>query len=306
MQVSAAYIGVVLIWSTTPLAIKWSGEGTGFLFGVSARMTLSLVLCLALMAILRRRLPWRPDALMTYGAATLGIFGAMMTVYWGAQFIASGLVSVVFGLSPLLVSVLGALWLDEKNFTILKIGGILVGILGLAVVFESELRLGDDGWKGVLGVIASVSLYSLSMVLVKRIDARLPALTSTTGGLLFSFPLFAVTFWIAGESVPVTVPVRTGLSIAYLAVFGSVLGFILFYYILVRLSSTSVALIALVTPVLAVLLGAALNGEHLQSGVMAGCAMILSGLLLHQLGDNRATLARMRLPDRTARDAPER
>jgi len=306
MQVSVAYIGVVLIWSTTPLAIKWSGEGTGFLFGVSARMTLSLLLCLALMAILRRRLSWRPDALMTYGAATLGIFGAMMTVYWSAQFIASGLVSVLFGLSPLLVSVLGALWLDEKNFTTLKIGGILVGILGLAVVFESELRLGDDGWKGVLGVIASVSLYSFSMVMVKRINARLPALTSTTGGLLFSFPLFAVTFWIAGESVPVTVSVRTGLSIVYLAVFGSVLGFILFYYILGRLSSTSVALIALITPVLALLLGAALNGERLHVGVMAGCAMILSGLLLHQWGDKRAPHARMRLPDRISRDSPER
>jgi len=305
MQVSAAYVGVILIWSTTPLAIKWSGEGTGFLFGVSARMTLSLALCLALMVLLRRQLHWHRDALMTYGASTLGIFGAMMTVYWGAQYIPSGLVSVLFGLSPLLVSVLGALWLDERNLTTLKVGGILFGIAGLAVVFESELRLGENGWKGVLGVIASVMLYSLSMVMVKRIDARLPALTSTTGGLLFSFPLFVATFWLTGESVPVSVPMRTGLSITYLAVFGSVLGFILFYYILVRLSSTSVALITLLTPVLTVLLGAALNGEHLQSGVLAGCAMILSGLLLHLWGDNHIALSRIRQPGRGTGNAPE-
>lgn len=291
MQISAAYLGVILIWSTTPLAIKWSGEGTGFLFGVAARMTLSLALCLALMAILRRPLPWRRDAVMTYTAATLGIFGAMMSVYWGAQFIASGLVSVLFGLSPLLVSILGAVWLGEKNVTVLKIGGILLGILGLGIVFESELRLGDEGYKGVAGVLASVTLYSISMVMVKRIDARLPALTSTTGGLLFSFPLFAAVFLLTGESVPLDVPLRTGLSIAYLAVFGSVVGFVLFYYILVRLPSTKVALITLVTPVLAVLLGAALNGEHLRSGVMAGCAMILAGLVLHQWSENRAVKA---------------
>ncbi|MDX1336059.1 MAG: EamA family transporter, partial [Gammaproteobacteria bacterium] len=42
MSVPAAYMGIIMIWATTPLAIKWSGESVGFLFGVSARMLIGL------------------------------------------------------------------------------------------------------------------------------------------------------------------------------------------------------------------------------------------------------------------------
>ncbi|HID49904.1 MAG TPA: EamA family transporter, partial [Chromatiales bacterium] len=49
MSVPAAYVGIIIVWSTTPLAIKWSGEGAGFLFGVSARMLLGAVVCLLLL-----------------------------------------------------------------------------------------------------------------------------------------------------------------------------------------------------------------------------------------------------------------
>jgi drug/metabolite transporter (DMT)-like permease len=59
MSVPAAYLGVVLIWSTTPLAVKWSGEGPGFLFGALGRMGLATLLCLVAVAIFRiaRRTP---------------------------------------------------------------------------------------------------------------------------------------------------------------------------------------------------------------------------------------------------------
>lgn len=58
MSVPTAFIGVIIIWSTTPLAIKWSTEGPGFLFGVTSRMVIGVVLCILLMQALRIRMPW--------------------------------------------------------------------------------------------------------------------------------------------------------------------------------------------------------------------------------------------------------
>ena len=52
MSIPAAYLGIILIWSTTPLAVKWSGEGPGYLFGVSARMAIGTLLCLLLVQLL--------------------------------------------------------------------------------------------------------------------------------------------------------------------------------------------------------------------------------------------------------------
>ena len=87
-----------LIWSTTPLAVKWSGEGPGFLLGVLARMGLATFLCLALVAVLRLEFPWHQIARRAYYAGALGAYAAMLLVYWAAQYVPSGLISVLFGL----------------------------------------------------------------------------------------------------------------------------------------------------------------------------------------------------------------
>ena len=97
MTVPAAFAGVVAIWATTPLAIKWSSEGAGFLFGVTSRMVLGVFVCLVLVALLGRRMLWHRAALATYLVAGLGLWGAMTSVYWASQFIPSGLISVIFG-----------------------------------------------------------------------------------------------------------------------------------------------------------------------------------------------------------------
>ena len=65
MSVPAAYLGVVIIWSSTPLAIKWSGEGPGFLFGVASRTLLGTLVCVLLMLLLRQSLPLHRAALQT-------------------------------------------------------------------------------------------------------------------------------------------------------------------------------------------------------------------------------------------------
>ena len=102
MSVPAAYIGVILIWSTTPLAIKWSGEGAGYLFGVTARMVIGVLLALLVLALLRRPMQWHRKARLSYLVAGGSIYGAMLTIYWAAQFIPSGWISVVFGLTPIM------------------------------------------------------------------------------------------------------------------------------------------------------------------------------------------------------------
>ena len=81
-----------------------------------------------------------------------------------------------------------------------------------------------------------------------------------------------------------SVPQRAAWSIVYLGLIGSVLGFALYYYVLKHVEATRVALIALVTPVIALLLGNYLNGEAIQAEAWIGTVAILSGLLLYEYG----------------------
>ncbi len=294
MPVPAAYIGVILIWSTTPLAIQWSSEEVGFLFGVTARMLLGVVTGFAITRLLKISLPWHSTARCTYLAAGLGIFFAMLSVYWSSQFIPSGWISVIFGLAPLVTGLMAARWLAEDALIPVRVAGMLLGLGGLAFVFAAGQTLGPQTAYGIIGMVISVILYSASAVAVKRIGAEVPALAVTTGGLAIASPLFLAVYFIAGEGIPATVPLRPALSIVYLGLVGSVLGFALYYYVLRRVAATRVALIALLTPVLALLLGRLLNSEPVRAEVWIGAGLILCGLLLYEYGP--ALSARMRQP----------
>lgn len=283
MSLPLAYLSVVLIWSTTPLAIQWSSQGVGFAFAVLARMVIGVALAGLALAVWRLGFPMHRAARQTYLAGGLGLFGAMSLTYWGAQYIDSGLVAVLFGLVPLVTALLGALWLGERNLTPAKVTGMLLGLAGLAIVFLAETHSGGPRVPlGMAALLLAVLIHSTSLVWVKRIGDPSPPLAITTGTLAVSLPLFALVWLLAGGAIPPALPARAGAAILYLGVFGSVLGFALYYYMVKHLDTGRVALVTLITPVLALLLGSLLNGEHVPGRVWLGATCIVLGLTLHQ------------------------
>lgn len=286
MSVPAAYLAVVAIWTTTPLAIKWSGEGVGFLFGVTARMSVGLAICLLAMALWRLPLPWHRQARRAYLAAGMGIFGAMTVTYWGAQFLPSGWISVIFGLTPIVTGLAAAVWLGERAFTPLKSLGMVLGFGGLPVIFAGQ-GVGEDALLGGGAILCATLIHSTSSVWVKRLGAGVPALAQTGGGLLVATPLFLFTYALFGDGVPAVMPERSVAAILYLGSVGSVLGFVMYFYVLARVEASRVALITLITPVLALLLGSALNGEVISERVWTGSVMILFGLALYTFDSRR-------------------
>ena len=285
MSVPVAYLAVVIIWSTTPLAIKWSGEGSGFLAGVTGRMLIGTFLCLLLVRILRVAMPWHKQAREVYMAGALAVYGAMMCVYWAAQYISSGLVSVIFGLTPLITSLIAVLLGEERLPGPFRLAGIAFALFGLVIVFGADTSIELSAVYGILAMLASVSLHSMSTVLVKRSAHSLPALAVTAGSLSVALPLYLLTWLFMDGAIPIEFPVRTGASIIYLGIMGSVIGYALYFYALRHVSASKMSLITLITPVTALLLGAGLNNEQIHTGVWMGTALIMLGLSLHEWGD---------------------
>jgi drug/metabolite transporter (DMT)-like permease len=286
MSVPLAYTCVILIWSTTPLAIQWSGQEVGFLFGITSRMLLGVIAGLTVAMVMGIRLPWHAAARLTYLAAGLGLFFAMLSVYWASQYIPSGWISVLFGIAPIVTGIMASIWLDEQALTPMRVTGILMGVAGLAVMLLGAQSLGNAAPLGIAGMLFSVTAYSASAVAIKRIGADIPALATTIGGLAVAVPLLLAVYYLSGTPLPNVIPARAAVSIIYLGIVGSVLGFALYYYVLRQVEATRVALITLITPVIALLLGHMLNGEPLQPEAWIGTTAILSGLLLFEYGHN--------------------
>jgi len=282
VPIPAAFMLVMMIWSTTPLGIQWSGAGVGYEFGVAARMCIGLLALLIITRLLRKPLPFHRHALLTYAAGGLPIFAAMTLVYSSAQYVPSGWISVIFGLSPLMTSLFAVVLLPDSRLSAGKLSGMALGLAGLAVVFAESFSLDSASWIGVLGVCAAAASQSFGAVLLKKIKPSLPAISVTTGSLVLATPLFVLNSLYHG--LPSTVPDRTLYAIVYLALLGSATGFPLYFYLLQNMSAERVALITLITPVTALLLGAALNNEVIGSRVWLGTALILAGLAIYEYG----------------------
>ncbi len=282
MPLSAAFILVVLIWSTTPLAIKWSAMGAGFGFAVFSRMAIGLVLCAVLLAVFRVRFPLHRRARLAYLAGGLSMYCAMELSYWSSQYVSSGTISVLFGLSPLITSLGAMLWLKEESLTRSRLAGMLLGLLGLSLVFRGGLVAGEG--LGLTVLFAAVVSQSLGLVWLKRIGDDSPPLAMTLGTLAVALPMFFATWYGLDGRIPEDMTERAVGATVYLGVFGSVLGFALYYYLIKNMEAGHIALITLITPVLALLLGHMLNNEQVLPQVWFGTAFILSGLSLHRWG----------------------
>jgi drug/metabolite transporter (DMT)-like permease len=285
MRVLLAYFGMVALWATTPLAIKWSVDGFGVLGGVTSRMTIGSLCMILLLLLFKKRLPFTRVACLTYAAVALQIYGAMCVVYWAAQFIPSGWISVVSGLTPLVTALFAAIWLNERSLTVGKILSYLLGIIGLAVMFGSADKLNSSAMLGVFGVLASVALQALSAIAIKRLPSQLPALTQVTGGLLLALPFYFVTFEIGNGQLPLQFSLTHFLAVLYLGIIATPVGFMLYYYLLSQRSATQVSLVTLISPVLSLWLGHSLNNEPMTLEIMVGTTLILLALLSHNFFD---------------------
>lgn len=284
--VPISFLAVVLIWSTTPLGIVWSSESVHPTMAVLLRMLIALVLGLLIIMMTKIRLPWNRIAFKLYGFSAIGIVGGMLLSYFAARYLPSGTMSLIFGLSPLISGLLAQKLLNEPKFGPMRILALLLAFTGLGVVCSAKLALGSDSWIGLSLILCAVLLFSLSGVLIKTVHIAIHPIASTVGALLFSTPLFALAWLLFDASLPIdTWSVRSMAAIAYLGVFGSLIGFVAYFYILQHLNASTVALVTLITPVFAMALGAQLNGEAITEALVIGAGLVLGGLGLYQFGD---------------------
>jgi len=285
VSIPISYLAVIFIWSTTPLAIQWSGDEAGFALGVAARMVIGLAALIVLLRVMKIGFPWHPRARRIYLIGGLSLYAAMSLVYWAAQNIPSGWISVVFGLSPIITSVLARLILKDSTLTAMRLFGMTLGFLGLLLVFVEGISISAMAMLGIAATVASAFTQSLGAVLLKQQQPRQHPIAITAGSIAVALPLFIMNVLMtSGIELPDQISLRSMLAISYLGLVGSALGFPLYFYLLKNMNPERVAIITLITPVTALLLGAGLNDELISDKVWTGTGLIITGLAIYEYG----------------------
>lgn len=286
MQVSIAYLAVLLIWSTTPLGIVWSSETINPAMAVLLRMLIAVILGSLIIFVTKIELPWHEQAIRLYSFSALGIFGGMSFSYLAAGYISSGILSLAFGLAPVFSAILARRILAEPKISAVRKLSMLLSFIGLALVCADNFSLKGDSIYGLVFILTAVFLFSLSGVLVKSVSLAIHPLSTTVGALTVSLPLFIANWLLLDGSVEVSNwQLRSVWATIYLGVFGSLIGFFAYFFVLQRLTASTVALITLVTPIIALSLGAVLNDEVISNKIMIGAFLIILGLAIYHWGE---------------------
>jgi len=177
---------------------------------------------------------------------------------------------------------MAALFLGEKSLTPARIASYLLGLGGLILMFHSALNFSQAAVMGIGAVLLAALLQAISAVMVKRIQAGVPAFALVTGSLLLAVPAHWLTWTMLDGVWPSSIPPVSLLSITYLGVIATTFGFTMYFYVLKHLSAGKVALITLIVPPMSLYIGFLVNHEALHESVIGGTALIMGALVLHE------------------------
>ncbi len=271
---------ISLIWGSTWLAIKIGLDSVPPFYGVAIRFTVASIVLWILVRARKERIAYSKDAILLYvSLAVLSFSLPYALVYWGEQYIPSGLASVLFAGFPFVVAVASHMLLPAERITSFKLLGICLGFIGVLVIFWSDLTLGGVSAAGMGAILLSTLLQGISLVLVKRMHRDISPTVMTFGGMAIGTVILYLMAFVLDDASKIQFDAKGILSILYLGTFGSVVTFVIYYWLLRHVEAVYLSLVSFITPVLAVVLGALLLDESFSWRVVMGSAFILVGIL---------------------------
>jgi len=197
-------------------------------------------------------------------------------LFWGAQFIPSGLVAILQSGTPLLALAF-ACAIGQERLTFRKLITLILGIVGVALIFGSEaLTSGRMAMTGAAAVFAAAACVAGAYVWMKSYGGRIAPLAMTTiqsGAAVI--PLLCLALFTEGIPSPTHWSASAWGAVLYLAVAASVVAFWLNYWLLERMDASAMLMMGVAEVPIAVLLGAAFLGERLPSGTFVGGVCVL-------------------------------
>jgi len=283
IRVWIAYAVVSVVWGSTYLAIRVGVlELPPFWMGGIRLVTAGTIL-LAIALLTGRRLPRDAASwgwLVLTGILILGV--ALGSMFWAEQHLESGLAALVACVSPLLMALYGSIGPRGDRLTARIMAGLLIGLAGVAILVDPAwARTGGAAPFIAVGVIiASSNAWSGGSVLAKRkLEKVGPLVSSAIHSLVGGVFLLLLDLILRGGSIPAASG-RAWAALAYLTVFGSVIAYSAYVYLVRHMEPARAGTFTYINPVIAVLLGALLLGEAITWRVLLGGAVILAGLVL--------------------------
>jgi drug/metabolite transporter (DMT)-like permease len=272
----------VVIWSSTWVSIKIGLEDVPPLLGAGIRFALAGGALLLLARLLGRRLS--TDVMLAGLLALLPIASAYGLIYWGEQYVPSGLAAVLFGVMPLYSATIASVALADEPLRARLVAGIAVAIGGLAIAFGESLALGDAEWALLAATACAIAPLAAAIgnVAIKRRGHALDPIVLNGWAMLGGGALLLAVSAPSEDWATASWTAQALGSIGYLALIGSAVPFVTLTILLRNLPAVTVSYITLLLPFGALAFGAALYDERVTVAAIGGALLVATGLLIAQ------------------------
>jgi drug/metabolite transporter (DMT)-like permease len=273
---------VLLVWSSTWLAIRLGLDGVPPVTGAALRMFASGVILVAVALLLRTQ--W-PRERIYY--IHLAIQGSLLfcfqyaLLYWAEQTVPSGLAAVLFATLPITTALIAAYIFKFEQLSATNVVGLLIGFAGVAFIYWSEvINAAHAPALGVAACLIASMGAAFATVFAKRYAHGFSPLATVGPGQLLGGTLLGIIALIAEHGRPIHFTAVSAGALAYLTIFGSSIAFLAYFKLLQSIPITRLSLLTYVTPVLAVVLGVFVAHEPFSATTLLGAATVFAGIWL--------------------------
>ncbi len=218
-------------------------------------------------------------------------------IYWAEQYLSAGVTAIFFSTFPLFVGVFANALFRSDPFRLNVYAGLLVSFAGIVVIFGGELtttRFENVQLLASVAVLVGAASGAAASLLVKTRLAGIDPVSLSYYQMLLGTPGLLLLGTARGEWTEMRWDWAAVLAVVYLGLAASALAFVLYYWLLQRISAVTLSLVVYFTPLVAILFDWLLLGEVPSRETIGGALLILSGVLLSQFHQYRNLIARTR------------
>ena len=277
----ALYALLCVIWGSTWLVIKLGYGGLGPFTVAALRFLLAGAMLTVIVPTLGARWPRARIEWLVVMCVGVVLFAADYgLIYWGEQFIDSGLTAILFATLPLFTVALAHVFIPGDRITGRTLAGTLLAFFGVVALFGENLRLDTEKFGPMAAIIAASICAAAAGVVTKRYGATLHAAALNAPAMLIGGTVLVAAALANGERFHLPRDAGTWAAIGYLALFGSVVSFLVYFSLLKTWSVTSLSFISVFTPAIALALGFVFLDERPTLWTAVGTVLILAGVAL--------------------------
>jgi drug/metabolite transporter (DMT)-like permease len=286
IKLALAFLAIYVVWGSTYLAIRYAVETIPPLVTAGIRHSIAGGIMLA-WAWWRG---FRPTRQQWIAGLVLGFFFFFIghgLLHWAERYVASGLASLLFATEPMFILIMGWM-LGQQKISGLSAMGLGIGLIGVAVLTGTELTVKGSSLLGLMAVLMGSLSWAFGVVISPRLKLPEDALGRTALPTLCGAAMLLIAAGFAGEFRQThwsSITARSLFGLGFLIVFGSVIAFTAYVWLLQRVSPTLVATHTYANPVVAVILGWLFAHEPLTMRVVFASAAILGAIVLIKRGE---------------------